>query len=71
MILTLYEGRTYLHFLNNSYLHTSCVPGILGSASYAFFPPAVLSVVGDGQCPTEIEENSHYLPLKNISRFFY
>lgn len=63
VILILYLSETYLHFLHNSYLHSSCVPGILGSASCAFFLPAVLSVVGDGQCPAEMEENRHYLSL--------
>lgn len=69
VILILYLAETYLHFLHNSYLHSLRVHGILGSASCAFFLPAVLSVVGDGQCPVEVEENKSYLSLlKNISR---
>lgn len=67
-ILMLYLAETYLRFLHNSYLHRLCVPGILGSASCAFFLPAVLSVVGGGQCPAEMEENRHYLsPPPKIS----
>lgn len=67
MILILYLGETHLHFLYNSYLQGLCVPGILDTVSCAFFLPAVLSVVGDGQCPAEMEENRHYLPPRKIS----
>lgn len=59
MILTFYLAETYLHFLRNSSLHSLCVPGTLGSASCAFFLPAVPSVVGDGQYPAEVEDNRH------------